>query len=83
MKRVMITGGPGSGKSTLAIKLADKSGLPLYHMDHIHYRPGWDPRSNEEKDILTHEIHMKDQRRQHPSPFSGSTSRSNNPSLYF
>jgi adenylate kinase family enzyme len=61
MKRVMIIGGPGSGKSTLGGLLADKTGLPLYHMDHIHYRPGWDERTTEEKDVLCHQIHMKDQ----------------------
>lgn len=40
MKRVMITGGPGSGKSMLAAALGEKTGLPVYHMDKIHYRPG-------------------------------------------
>lgn len=61
MQRVMITGSAGSGKSTLAIKMAAKTGLPLFHMDHIHYRPGWDERSNEEKDRLTHEVHLREE----------------------
>ena len=61
MQRIMISGGPGSGKSTLGIKLAVKTGLPLYHMDHIHYRPGWDARSVEEKDQMAHEVHMREQ----------------------
>lgn len=60
MKRVMIVGGPGSGKSTLAIMLGKRSGLPVFHMDHIHWKSGWIERSKVEKDRLTHEVHMLD-----------------------
>lgn len=60
MKRVMIVGGPGSGKSTLAIELSKRSGLTVYHMDHIHYESGWIERSQEQKDRLSNEIHMLD-----------------------
>ncbi|MEM9630034.1 MAG: DNA topology modulation protein FlaR [Pseudomonadota bacterium] len=59
MKRVMIVGGPGSGKSTLARRLGERTGLPVYYMDHIHWLPGWIERSREEKDALTHQVHMK------------------------
>jgi adenylate kinase family enzyme len=41
MKRVMILGGPGSGKSTLARRLHAIAGLPLFHLDQLHWRPGW------------------------------------------
>lgn len=60
MKRVMIAGGPGSGKSMLAVALGEKTGLPVFHMDRIHYRPGWVERSREEKDRLTHEVHVQE-----------------------
>ena len=60
MKRVMIVGGPGSGKSMLATALGAKTGLPVHHMDKIHYRPGWIERPREEKDRLTHDVHMRD-----------------------
>lgn len=60
MKRIMITGGPGSGKSTLAQMLGDKTGLPVYHMDKIHWQDGWVERTREEKDRLTREVHMQD-----------------------
>ncbi|MCV6586017.1 MAG: AAA family ATPase [Marinibacterium sp.] len=49
MERVMIVGGPGSGKSTLARALGARTGLPVFHMDHLHWKPGWQPRSMDEK----------------------------------
>ena len=49
MKRIMVIGGPGSGKSTLARALGDATGLPVYHMDHIHHLPGWVQRPTEER----------------------------------
>ncbi|MCK7614752.1 DNA topology modulation protein FlaR [Roseibium sediminicola] len=60
MKRVMIVGGPGSGKSMLATALGETTGLPVFHMDKIHYRPGWVERPRAEKDRLTHEVHIQD-----------------------
>ncbi|MTH96772.1 AAA family ATPase [Roseibium sp. RKSG952] len=60
MKRVMIAGGPGSGKSTLARLLGERTGLPVFHMDHIHWLSGWVERSRDEKDRLTREVHMKE-----------------------
>lgn len=61
MKRVMIVGGPGAGKSTLARALGAQTGLPVYHMDRIHYQTGWVERPREEKDRLTHEVHARDE----------------------
>jgi adenylate kinase family enzyme len=40
MKRVAIFGNAGGGKSTLARKLAELTGLPLYSVDMLQYRPG-------------------------------------------
>lgn len=60
MKRVMIVGGPGSGKSTLARILGASTALPVFHMDHIHWKPGWVERDRDEKDRMTHEIHMRE-----------------------
>ena len=45
----MIVGGPGSGKSTLARALGAITGLPVRHMDRIHWLPGWVERPREEK----------------------------------
>ncbi|MEM9853422.1 MAG: hypothetical protein AAF841_03110 [Pseudomonadota bacterium] len=52
MKRVMILGQPGAGKSTLARDLAARTGLPVVHMDKIHWQSGWVARP------LAHKIEM-------------------------
>ena len=41
IERVMIIGCSGSGKTTLAKQLAERTGLPLIHLDREYWRPGW------------------------------------------
>jgi adenylate kinase family enzyme len=41
MQRITICGNSGSGKSTFAEELGKSSGLPVYHLDLIQFRPGW------------------------------------------
>lgn len=60
MKRVMIIGQPGSGKSTLARKLGDATGLPVFHMDHIHWMPGWQMREDESRWEMVRLVHAKE-----------------------
>ena len=43
MRRVIIMGPPGSGKSTLARRLGSLHDLPVFHLDHAFWRPGWSP----------------------------------------
>ncbi|WP_349775075.1 AAA family ATPase [Frigidibacter sp. SD6-1] len=52
MQRIMIIGQPGAGKSTLAAALGQRTGLPVIHIDHIHWQPGWIERSSDEKTRL-------------------------------
>ena len=59
MQRVMILGQPGSGKSTLARKLGARTGLPVVHIDHIHWMPGWRERARQEKTRLCAEVHAR------------------------
>ncbi len=39
--RIMIFGRPGSGKSTFSLKLAQKTGISLYHLDKYFYKENW------------------------------------------
>lgn len=55
MERIMIVGQPGSGKSTLAQALGRRTGLPVIHIDKIHWQPGWVERSKAEKTRLCRE----------------------------
>ena len=38
-KRVAVIGCPGGGKSTFSRALRDATGLPLYHLDALYWRP--------------------------------------------
>jgi len=48
MQRVCIIGPSGAGKSTFSLALAKATGLPLHHMDRLHWKPGWVATSREE-----------------------------------
>ena len=37
--RILIVGSPGSGKSTLAVKLHQRTGIPLIHLDNLWWLP--------------------------------------------
>ena len=37
----MVIGAGGSGKSTLALRLGRILGLPVVHLDVLHWKPGW------------------------------------------
>lgn len=40
-RRILVLGCPGAGKSTFARILASRSGLPLFHMDDLHWGESW------------------------------------------
>lgn len=48
MQRLLIIGSPGAGKSTLSHQISARTGLPLHHMDKLHWLPGWIERDREE-----------------------------------
>lgn len=41
MDRIAVIGCSGGGKSTLTRKLAERTGLPIVHLDVVFWRPGW------------------------------------------
>jgi adenylate kinase family enzyme len=41
MERVLVLGSPGAGKTTFARQLAERTGLPLIHLDRHFWRAGW------------------------------------------
>jgi adenylate kinase family enzyme len=49
MERIMVIGGSGSGKSTMARWLGAQTGLPVPHLDHVHWMPYWTPRPEAER----------------------------------
>ena len=40
-KRILVVGAGGAGKSTFAVQLAERTGLPLIHLDCEYWQPGW------------------------------------------
>ena len=39
MKKIIVIGCPGSGKTTFAMRLAEITGIPIYHLDAIWHKP--------------------------------------------
>ena len=56
MRRVMVLGCAGAGKTTWAKALGDITALPVFHVDQIHYQPGWVEREKSEKIELAHKV---------------------------
>jgi adenylate kinase family enzyme len=47
MQRVAIVGSGGAGKSALARQMGAITGLPVIHLDHHYWAPGWVPTPND------------------------------------
>lgn len=41
MKKIIVIGNGGTGKSTLSKKLSSQLSLPVYHLDQISWKEGW------------------------------------------
>lgn len=55
LNKIAIVGISGSGKSTLSRKLAEKTGLPLFHMDQLYWKGNWEAVPEEEY-LKAHEL---------------------------
>ncbi|MBE6609325.1 MAG: DNA topology modulation protein [Ruminococcaceae bacterium] len=54
--KIAIIGYSGSGKSTLAKHLAAKHGTDVLYLDTVHWLPGWNERSREEKEKIVEDF---------------------------
>ena len=61
MEKVLIIGSCGAGKTTFAKALAKKTGLPLVHLDKLHWYGNWQALSREEFDAALSEALEKPQ----------------------
>ncbi|WP_455661447.1 DNA topology modulation protein [Pradoshia sp.] len=48
MDRVVIIGNGGTGKSVLARELGKSTGLPVFHLDAVFWKSGWEPTPKDE-----------------------------------
>ena len=48
MERMLVIGPCGAGKSTLAVELGQRLHLPVFHMDQLNWKPGWNESSKDE-----------------------------------
>ena len=54
--KIAILGTSGSGKSTLAKRLGETYGLPVLHMDTVHFLPGWVERPFAEEEAIVRQF---------------------------
>jgi adenylate kinase family enzyme len=60
MNRILVIGSPGAGKSTLSHALAERTGLPLFHMDKLHWLSGWIERDRDEARGMVEQVLAQD-----------------------
>ena len=60
MKRIIVVGCSGSGKSTFSLRLHEKTGIPLHHLDNIWWKKDKTHISRDEFDIKLDEIMSND-----------------------
>lgn len=56
MNKIVIIGSGGSGKSTLSMLLGKKLSLPVYHLDSLYWRPGWQRMETTQWETLQKEL---------------------------
>ena len=61
MKKILVIGSGGSGKTTVAKEIAERTGLPLIHLDQLFWHPGWVPTPDQAWDRVIAEISARDE----------------------
>ena len=54
--KIVIRGYSGSGKSTLARAIGERCGIPVLHLDRVHWAPDWTERNGDEERRLVREF---------------------------
>jgi adenylate kinase family enzyme len=60
VRRIAVIGSGGSGKSTFADGLGERLGVPVIHLDHLYWRPGWQPTPDEEWRAVQRHLVLKE-----------------------
>jgi adenylate kinase family enzyme len=60
MNRIAVIGNAGGGKTTLCRKLGAALGIPVYHIDMIQWKPGWQHATRAEFDAQHEPILLQD-----------------------
>ena len=60
MNKIIVIGCPGSGKTTFAKRLAERTGIPLYHLDAVWHKPDKTHIPRDEFDLRLSEILLHD-----------------------
>ena len=61
LKRILVIGTGGSGKTTVARQLAERTGLPLVHLDVLYWRAGWQPTPADEWRVMVRQLVTADE----------------------
>lgn len=56
MNKVIVIGSGGAGKSTFSRQLGERTGLPVFHLDALNWRPGWVATPKDEWDELMNKL---------------------------
>jgi adenylate kinase family enzyme len=56
VQRVAVVGSGGAGKSALARQIGAITGLPVIHLDHHYWSPGWIPMPDDEWEVHQREL---------------------------
>jgi adenylate kinase family enzyme len=61
MKRILVIGSSGAGKSVFSRRLSRSTGIPVIHLDTIHWKPNWVESEHADFDARLNEILKQDE----------------------
>jgi adenylate kinase family enzyme len=56
MKRIVVIGSGGAGKSTLARQIGEVLGIEVFHLDALHWKPGWAETPKDEWKVVVEDL---------------------------